>query len=279
MNRFFDKVAAAMRRSRMAALLATVFVWFLVSSILGLASGAADGYKYPAAVYVYNAFTIFSNLNDGLNLAVAEHDGGMAVHVLPMVISCLLIISGMVGIAALTAAITAKTLDVDEQRFDQLMDELRHLAVIGTCPESEESCPDGHRILRAILDRVSREIVPTRTNSSLQRLNIYEFEYLMVNVINKVIEERELLDEPLETLQAYDVAKLEGILNWADSLDTLHGHLANSTPSSIVLDLRRAWCNFSELVRRVRLAQEQCVESSIWKNLNPSEDYVSSTAY
>ena len=279
MNRFFNKLAAVVRRSRMAALLVTVFVWFLVSSILGLASGAADGYKYPAAVYVYNAFTIFSNLNDGLNLAVAEHDGGMAVHVLPMVISCLLIVSGMVGIAALTAAITAKTLDVDEQRFDQLMDELRHLAVIATCPESEESCPDGHRILRAILDRVSHEIVPTRTNRSLQQLNIYEFDYLMVNVINKVVEERALLHDRLEAFQSYDLVKLEGILNWANSLDTLHGHLANSTPSAIVRDLRRAWHNFSELVRRVRLAREECAESSIWKNLNPSEDYARSTAY
>lgn len=250
-------IFASIRRSRLLMVLVTVLAWFMIAGMLGTAMWIIHDQKYPWLVYVYNAFTIFSNLNDDLGLTILKADGvgNYAVNIGMMIISFALIISGMIGIALLTASITQSSISGDEERFDRLIDELRRMAVIATStPLPNQEPVNAHRILGVIIDHIHNGIMPIRNSTSIHQINIYEFEYLLVHIINRIIEHHHLLDEPVEKFVAYDLNKIEDISRWAQSLDTLYPCFGDSQYSPINYDFKRAWTNFSsELPARISL--------------------------
>lgn len=230
------------KRSRLVQLCATVLVWFLVSTTLGLVGWALDETGRPFLAYIYNAFTIFSNLNDDLNLAMA----GGTPHIPAMIVNVLLIISGMIGISVLTATVTSSSLNMDEERFDRLIDEFRRLAIVATTRPPDGAEPaDAHRILGLVVSRIHNEVVPFRTSRSMHQLNIYEFEYILVNVIDRIIEERALLEDPAQAFAVHDPDRIGRVVQWAHSLDGLHAHLTDPAPSPISAGFRQAWRRFS----------------------------------
>ena len=115
-----------------------------------------QGRKQPWALYFYNAFTIFSNLNDDLGLTIVRPEGAglFTVNIPMMVVSIALIIAGMIGIALLTAQITQGSMNMDEERFDRLVDEFRSLAIRATTPPVPgEPSLDPHRALNIVIGR------------------------------------------------------------------------------------------------------------------------------
>jgi len=250
-------VFASIRRSRLLMVFVTVLAWFMIAAMLGTTMWIIHDQKYPWLVYFYNAFTIFSNLNDDLGLTILRADGvgSYAVNIGMMIISFALIISGMIGIALLTATITQRSISGDEEKFDRLIDELRRMAVIATsAPLPNQEPVNAHRILGVIIDHIHKEIIPARDNSTIHQINIYEFEYLFVHIINRIIEHRHLLDEPIQKFAVYDLNKIEDISRWAQSLNTLYPYFSDSQHSPINCDFKRAWTNFSsEFPARIRL--------------------------
>jgi hypothetical protein len=230
------------KRSRLLQLFVTILVWFLISLLLGMTGWALDETDRPFLAYIYNAFTIFSNLNDDLNLAMS---GGVP-HLPAMVVNVLLIISGMVGISVLTATVTSSSLNLDEERFDRLIDEFRRLAIVATSRQPEGTEPaDAHRILNLIVSRIHNEVLPFRTSRSMHQLNVYEFEYILVNVIDRIIASRDLLSDPAPAFAVHDADRIERIVQWVRSLDGLHAHLSDPAASPVSLAFRQAWRRFS----------------------------------
>jgi len=253
-------IFASIQRSRLLMVLVTVLAWFMVSAILSTIMWIIHDQKYPWLVYFYNAFTIFSNLNDDLGLTILRADGvgSYAVNIGMMIISITLIISGMIGIALLTATITQRSISGEEEGFDRLIDTLRRMAVIATStPLPNQEPVNAHRILGVIIDHIHNEIIPARDNSSIHQINIYEFEYLLVHIINRIIEHRHLLDEPIQNFAVYDLNQIEDISRWAQSLNTLYPCFSDSQHSPINYDFKRAWTNFSsEFPARIRLLRK-----------------------
>jgi hypothetical protein len=255
---YFDRFMAALKRSRLLQMATTVALWFTVASALGAANWFYDGKKHSLIVYIYNSFTVFSNLNDDLGLVLTRvGEGGYTVSVPAMIISVVLIICGMLGIALLTATITGNSINMDEEKFDRLVDELRRLAVIATCrPTPGEEPVDAHRILNRIISHIRNSIVPFRTNTSVHPINIYEFEYILVNVINRIIEHRSLLSDPVYHFTDYNLEHIVEVIQWFNNLDDLHEYINDPCPSPISADFKHAWKHFSvDLVERVRAAQ------------------------
>jgi hypothetical protein len=255
---YFDRFMAALKRSRLLQMATTVALWFTVASALGAANWFYDGKKHSLIVYIYNAFTVFSNLNDDLGLVLTRGgEGGYTVSMPAMLISVVLIICGMLGIALLTATITSNSINMDEEKFDRLVDELRRLAVIATCrPTPGEEPVDAHRILNRIISHIRNSIVPFRTNTSVHQLNIYEFEYILVNVINRIIEHRNLLSDPVYHFAGYNLEHIIEVIQWFNNLDDLHEYINDPCPSPISANFKDAWNHFSvDLVERARAAQ------------------------
>ena len=173
-----------------------------------------------------------------------------------MCISLSLIIFGMMGIALLTATLTSTTMNMDEEQFDRQIDEFRRLAVTATTRTAPGDEPaDAHRILRMVIAAVHGKILPYRSRTSLHQINIYEFEYILVNVINRIIESRRLLSDPPQNFLAYDLDRINEIVEWFGSLDYLYAHLSDPNPSPIGDTFKQAWKNFSvELAAKVRAA-------------------------
>lgn len=238
---------ASIRRSRLKMVLVTVLAWFTITAVMGTIIWFFHEPKHPWLVYFYNAFTIFSNLNDDLGLAVlkSNNTGDYSVNIWMMVINFLLIVSGMIGIAVLTASITQQSISDDEERFDSLIDEFRRLALIATAPVSYEEMENPHRILKNIIGRIHNEIVPIRHNTSLHQLNIYEFEYMFVHLINRIIMECKILQSSIHHFAVYDLEKISDIVLWAKKLDSLHPHFSDTHPSPINSEFKRAWNNFA----------------------------------
>ena len=255
-----DRLIAAAKRSRPAMIAMTVLAWFAVSGTLGTLMWHLQGRKQPWALYFYNAFTIFSNLNDDLGLTIVRPEGAglFTVNIPMMVVSIALIIAGMIGIALLTAQITQGSMNMDEERFDRLVDEFRSLAIRATTPPVPgEPSLDPHRALNIVIGRIHGDIVPARTNTSVHSINIYEFEYILVNIINRLIDHGGLLDAPAPSFAAYNLEKVQEIIRWAGSLDILCEHLCDPHPSPINRDFKRAWRNFSvALPDRIREAKK-----------------------
>ena len=254
----WERLVTVFKRSRLLKLAATVAAWFLVSLVLGAANWYFDEARHPLMVYIYNAFTVFSNLNDDLGLVITKGEGvgGYSVNIPAMCISVALIIMGMMGIALLTATLTSGSLNTDEEQFDREIDEFRALAVKATArPEPEREPADAHRILRMIIARIHGNIMPYRSRTTLHQINIYEFEYLLVNVINRIIENRQLLSDPPRCFLPYDLERITEIIKWFDSLDYLYQYLSDPSPSPVNDSFKRAWANFSvELVAKIRAA-------------------------
>lgn len=248
----------SLKRSRLRMLLLTIVAWFIIAAILGTLSYISNGYKHTWLVYFYNSFTIFSNLNDDLNLTLIRPEGGGAylLNIPQMIINFVLIITGMMGIALLTATMTADSINVDEEKFDLLVDEMRRMAIVATsAPSNNQEPPDAHRILGLIIDRIHNRILPVRNNLSINRLNIYEFEYLLLNIINRIIEHNHLLHDPVQKFAFHDLNKINAIINWAKDIDSIYPYFEDLQPSPIVHDFKHAWVNFSiEFPARVKMA-------------------------
>jgi len=235
-------------RSRLRLILVTILGWVAITGLLGTGMWLVHGRQFPWLVYVYNAFTVFSNLNDDLGLVFGRNAAGVicSVNIPAMTISALLILCGMTGIALFTAAITQRTLNTAEERFDHLVDEFRRLAVALTCPRSPDETPDiVHRALASIIARIHDDVMPSHTNTSVHPVNVYEFEYILVHVIHRVIVERRMLDDPPDCFRVYDLQVLTEVIAWSQGLDNLRDPLADPQASPISRSFRQAWQTFS----------------------------------
>jgi hypothetical protein len=258
----WEGVARAINRSRALMMATTVLAWFVLTTVLGAISWMLHGYQHPFLVYVYNAFTIFSNLGDDLRLALggggAESAGGYSANPLIMLLNIVLIVGGMLGIAMLTATVTKGSIDMEEERFDSLIDDFRRLTVSATRRiPTDGHRPDAHRILSGIIHRVYRDIVPARTNVSVHPINVYEFEYIFVHVIGRILREKHLLADPPACFAPYALEQIEAIVRWAYALDDIAPLFGDATPSLVDRQFQRAWQGFAvELPKKIRESRE-----------------------
>lgn len=258
----WERSVRAVKRSRVLMVVAIVLAWFVLTTVLGTLSWMLHGYQHPFSVYVYNAFTIFSNLGDDLRLALggggSESAAPYTANPLLMLLNLVLIVAGMLGIAMLTATVTTGSIDMNEERFDSLIDDFRRLTVSATRRiQTNGRLPDAHRILIGIINRVYRDIVPARTNVSVHPINLYEFEYIFVHVIDRILRERRLLLDPSARFTQYSLDHIEAIARWAHDLDDIASLFDESTPSLVDQQFLRAWRHFAvELPKRIRESQE-----------------------
>lgn len=262
MRKMWERIARAVKRSRVLMMMVTVLAWFVLTTVVGTIFWMLPGSKHPLPIYVYNAFTIFSNLNDELQLAFDGGSAGSAAtytaNLVIMILNIVLIVGGMLGIAILTAAVTKGSIDMNEERFDSLIDDFRRLTVSATSRiPTNGRRPDAHRILSGIIHRVYRDIVPARTNVSLHPINLYEFEYIFVHVIDRILRERRLLVDPSACFAQYAPDQIEAIVRWAHGLDDIAPLFDESTRSLVDQQFLRAWRRFAvELPKRIRESQE-----------------------
>ncbi|MBF0119605.1 MAG: hypothetical protein HQK79_12270 [Desulfobacterales bacterium] len=241
------KLILKLKRSHLMMFVAVVISWFVITGILGTMVWGYQGYKHPWTVYFYNAFTIFSNLNDDLGFAMSHQPGNKILIDIPMMlISFILIIGGMLGIAVLSALSTNLLFSNDEERFDRLIDDFRRLAIVAT---STDDCgmyqADAHKTLGIIIHIIHKHIMPARTNITLNQLNIYEFEYIIVHVIDCIMKNRQVFKDPYDCFSVYDLQKINEIVLWAESLADLYQHFCDGNNSPVSKQFKQAWHNFS----------------------------------
>jgi len=257
-RRRWRRFAAAALRSRIGLVLAVIVAWIIFSAAVSSIIWLRHERRQPWLVYFYNSFTVFSNLSDELGLVIERPpSGAFRVRVGDMLLNLALIAGGMIGIAALTSAVTQRSLSRNEERFDAILDEFRRLAILATTPPSPGwSPPDPHRILSLVIERIHDEIMPYRTNLSLHTVNAYELDSLLVSVIGRIIRERRVLEDPPAAFAAYDPRRLERVIRWMEGLEHLKEELETESASPVQRAFVEAWRDLSvELRRRVRTWQ------------------------